>query len=461
MPIFLDRGAGALDTARKAYRTCRRDTRRGAQSPSSRILLRFPQAYSRGRALDRAGLTEASRGSRPISTLLALGYVLAGVIALAHAGDTLRAPDEFEYLSIGQNVALHAMFSMDGQNLTAWRSPGMPAIIAVLWRIWPSVYLIKALGVGCWMATAYITAKTAACLHSAAAGYVAATLYLLYIYQLYAATTLYPQTFAGLLVAASVAAVVLPITLTPRRQALLAAALTLQILLIPNCIVVAAAVYPYALLRGRLGMRSVVAAGAIIMLVILSWCYRNQQAIGGFTFTTSMGVTLYAGNRDPVPDPIEGSSAGISNVDEQANGLSEIENDKYFRRRSAEWMKAHPLKTIGISAEKFIHWFAYENKYETSVEVPAISLLSLSMAFIYYPVLVGASVVAIRSRRRNERDFAILSWIIYLLASLSYALFLTRIRYRLPFDTLLFCVAPGLLIDMARKYFPTYTPELA
>lgn len=398
----------------------------------------------------RAGLIEALRGRGSISLILAFAYIAAGVIALAYAKDTLRAPDEFEYLSIGQNLALHGMFSMDGTTPTAWRAPGLPAIIAVFWWVWPSVYLIKAFGVCCWMATGYVIGRTAAYLHGAAAGYLAASLYLLYLYELYAATTLYPQTIAGLLLVLSVAAVVLPIELTPRRQLLLAASAALQILMIPNCIVVAAAIYPYAVLRGRIRLRNALAAGAVILLVILAWSYRNEQRLGGFSFTTTMGVTLYEGNRDSDPTVNDGSSTGKSDIDEKAKGLSEIESDKFYRQRSIESMKSHSWTTLRLTIGKFFHWFAYENAYATAVEVPTLSILSLAMAFIYYPVLIG-SLLASRTGKGPARDFAVLSWLIYLMAVGAYVLFLTRIRYRLPFDTLLFCAAPGALLDLARR----------
>ncbi len=389
----------------------------------------------------------ASQKWRPLSLSIGLLYVLAAVAALIHSKDSLHAPDEFEYLSIGQTLVRSGIFSIDGVTPTAWRSPGFPAIIAVLWWIWPSVYLIKIVGLSCWLATGFLVGRLAYFFRGLAAGYLAALLYLFYAYELYAATTLYPQTVAGLLVALSVSAVIRPVQVMLSGQILLLAVTVLEIMVIPNCIVVAAVVYLYAIVHGKIKFRAACAAGAVTLIVIIGWCARNEQTIGGFTFTTTMGITLYDGNTDVVTGAGDEPAAN-SAIRYQTRGLSEIGVDKFFRARAVEWIKSHPWLAFTRALDKFVNWFAYKNEYDTRIEVPLIVLLTLAMAFVFYPVLVGA-FMATTSGENRLREFAILSCIIYLLGALTYVLFLTRIRYRLPFDPLLFPVAACNWLDLA------------
>src|SRR5258708_14938221 len=72
-----------------------------------------------------------------------LVYFFFGAVALAISGDTLRYPDEKDYLAIGKNIVAHFIISLDGVHPTGFRPPGYPAIIAISWSIFPSVYLLK------------------------------------------------------------------------------------------------------------------------------------------------------------------------------------------------------------------------------------------------------------------------------------------------------------------------------
>ncbi len=256
----------------------------------------------------------------------------------------------------------------------------------------------------------------------AAAGYLTSVLYLCYAYLLYAATTLYPQTITGLLVVVSVAMIVQAGRLTGVQQTLLLGVTVLQILMIPNCVVVALANYLFAVARGKLRLRDAIIAGSVTAVVVFGWCYRNQQEMGGFTFATSMGVALEEGNRDNVTAATAGldeaaiaagSFDALKSTDNATSDVSEVEDNKARQRRAIEWVEGHPWQAAELTVGKFAYWFNYENQYTTRISVPLMGLLPFAMAIIYYPVLLG-SLMAIGSRDSRRRDFAILSWIIYL-----------------------------------------------
>jgi hypothetical protein len=399
--------------------------------------------------IDGRSVRAGSR-KRLLSSAIGLAYGVAAVGALAYARDTLRFPDEFEYLSIAQNLLQRGLFSEDGVTATAFRPPGWPALLAVLWWIQPSLYFVKIFNLACWAATGLVVARLSAHFHGVIAAHLAALLYLCYIYELYAATTLYPQTIVGLLVIASVALVVRATKLTPVRQIALVGLTTFQFLAVPNCIVVPAVIYPYAILTRKMALRPAFSAGCIMLLVILGWCYRNEQMVGGFTFATNSGLTLVVGNSDNTT-MTSSDVTDISAIERETRGLSELDRNTFFRNWAINWIGSHPWRAFRLFWEKFAFWFSYENQYVTQVTLPAIHILSLATTLVYYPVLLG-SLIAIGSHRDNLRGFAILAWIITIAADLSYAVFFTKIRYRLPFDPLLFVAAAGMILAAIRKF---------
>jgi hypothetical protein len=385
----------------------------------------------------------AESRKRSLSILIGLAYAFAALGALEYAGDTLRFPDEFEYLSIAQNLVQRGLFSEDGVIPTAFRPPGWPALIAVLWWIHPSVYIVKLFNLACWAATGLLVARLAAHFYGGIAGHLAAVMYLCYIYELYAAATLYPQTVVGLSVITSAAMVSRATKLTPIRQIGLLGLTTFQFLAVPNCIVVAAVIYPYAVATRKMSLRSAFAAGCIMLVVILGWCTRNEREVGAFTFGTNSGLTLVRGNSENAT-MTSGNGTDISAIERQTRGLSEIDRDAFFRNWAVNWIRAHPWNELRLYLEKFAFWFSYENEYVTQVTFPAMGILGLATAMVYYPTLLG-SLIAIRSRDEHLRGFAILAWIITLAADLSYAVFFTKIRFRLPFDPLFFAAGSGII----------------
>src|ERR1700682_3206382 len=127
-------------------------------------------------------------------------YFFFGAAALAISGNSLRYPDEHDYLTIGKNIVAHFIISLDGVHATAYRPPGYPVIIAIFWSIFPAIYLLKFVNLVFWGATGLLASCFAKQLYGTNAGIVASAVFLAYIVELYSATTLYPQTIVGFLV---------------------------------------------------------------------------------------------------------------------------------------------------------------------------------------------------------------------------------------------------------------------
>jgi hypothetical protein len=401
---------------------------------------------------DRKSKTVADWGEL-VSVAIGFAYAFAAAAALLYAKDALRfIPDETEYLTLGQNLLKFGVYAYDGVTPTAFRPPGWPALIAVLWWIWPSVYCIKIFNLGCWAATGFVVARLSSSLCGSIAGRLAAVLYLGYIFELFAATTLYPQTTLGLLVILSLALVVRETKLTLAGQLALLSMNIIQILMVPNSIVVAVILYLYAALTRRITFRSALFAGLAILLVICAWCLRNEQAVGGFTFSTNDGLTLALGNNSNAT-AASGTHVDITALEDRAHGLSELNSDRFYRSWAYDWIHHHARRALTLTLEKFAFWFNYKNEYESAVDSSSERHLSLVMSFLYYPVLIG-SLMAIGVGRGRLQSVAALAWLLNVTVALTYVMFLTRIRYRLPFDPLLFVAAASLIEQLRQKRRP-------
>lgn len=383
--------------------------------------------------------------------VIPLLYFLAAISALIYTRDSLRYFDEFQYISLAKNLVTRGIYSIDGAHLSAYRAPGWPAVMAVLWWVWPSVLLVKIFNLVCWALTGLLVSRIARNFWGVSAGRIAAILYLCYVVELYTATTLYPQVLAALLTVC----VFLIATSDGRhgiaRQAGMAVLSAMQLMIIPNCIAVTVPVYSYMIFARKISFRGAAVAGLVVVAAMGLWCVRNEGAIGKFTFGTNVGINLLYGNHSGAT-AAAGVMANIRKYTDSAADMSEVQSDEFFTRSASAWISKHPLSALRLFGEKFIYWFAYENSYETRVPSHMIALVSKEIFIIYYSVLVAAAMAIFLNKGPVGR-IVILTWLINLLAAVSYAVFFTRLRFRLPFDPLLFSVAAGAITELARRYW--------
>lgn len=385
---------------------------------------------------------------------ISLLYITAAVSALIYTKGKLRYFDEFQFLSLAKNLATRGIFSLDGTHLTAYRAPGWPAVMAAMWRIWPSVIFIKIFNLACWMLTGLLVSRLAKMHWGTGAGRLAALWYLSYLVELYTATTLYPETLAALLTAYIFVVATDDGAHDLVKQAKIATLSAVQLLAIPNCIVVTVAVYSYMLITKKITLRGAVVAALVVLAVVGLWCFRNDQATGKFTFGTNMGINLLYGNNSNAT-AAGGVRTDITKYTDENPRLSEVEADEFFKEAAIRWISRHPRSAFRLFEEKLVYWFAYKNSYETRDSSRLLSVLSGAMFIIYYPMLIAAAI-ALFSERRPVRGIVVLAWTLNLLAALSYAVFFTRLRFRLPFDPPLFSVAAGAVMELGRRYLPSY-----
>ena len=159
---------------------------------------------------------------------------------------------------------------------------------------------------------------------------------------------------------------------------------------------------------------------------------------------TNSGITLLSGNCETTV--YNQASAVVSwsdAVGREITGKGEVEFNRILTRVAWENMWKNPGRTFVLYWQKFFYWFAYSNKLRSDEVVPGGSgggptwLRDYVMLFTYGPLLALLVVRLMLIRRLPLTDLEVLFLSLYLAAGMAYAIFFTRIRYRLPFDWLL------------------------
>jgi hypothetical protein len=180
----------------------------------------------------------------------------------------------------------------------------------------------------------------------------------------------------------------------------------------------------------------------IVSVALFGWRLRNEREVGSPILVSSNGgLNLLLGN-SPASGANTGTDVDLNAIAPEARSLSQIDQDAVYKRHATLWIKQHPGRAAVLYAEKLLNWFNFHNKLMTSGQGSRIK--DLAIAFTFYPLLLCA---CLRIRRRTLR---ITEWYLvasYLCAAGAYAVFFTRIRFRLPFDDLLIVLASGTVVS--------------
>lgn len=377
------------------------------------------------------------RRMRPLLTLII--SVVAVCYALTLKGN-FTYKDESEYYTIASNVLHHHGYSLDGIHPTAYRPPGYPAALVPILALHSSVRFAKAFNLIFWISAGLLTAHIAAGLFGSVAASVALLLVLLYPVSLYTAGTLYPQALTSVLFLVSVAVHFRPTTRTSLKEAFLQGLIFSFLIMTVPLYAANLAVFMAIQTFGETnGVRKAIVTCLVAAFVIGLWIVRNYSVYGQFLFASNSGVNLLLGN-SPQTGPNSGTNLDIDAIAPEASGLPELQRDAALKKHAVEWIKGHPLEFEWLFIKKLLNWFNYRNQLRTSGE--SSRSRDLVMASSYYPLLALALLLPlVKKRRMSELEHYL--YFSYGAAALAYALFFTRIRFRVPFDFLLIILASG------------------
>lgn len=374
-------------------------------------------------------------------TLVTLAYSLK-------IGDTLRYPDEKEYLTLARNLANSGHYTLDGATPTAYRPPAYPLLLAVGMKLGLSTTALRAVNasslLAC-MALLYLLLRRTSVVQAR----IAVLLVMAYPVLLYTASTFYPQIPAAALFLSAL--VLLFAVDSPGLGRLFAAGvlLGLTVLMVPTfgfALVFTAAFFALQPLQRKIRPRAIlILCGA--GLVLAPWITRNALVFGRFIpISANNGINLLLGNSEHTTAN-SGTTTDISRYESAARLLSEIDANDYYTKAAMKYIREHPADTLKLYAGKVLNYFNYQN--QLLIQAEQSKSRTLLMLFSY-GLLLGLAVLRLGLTSRHP--FSLLEkyivWLYLLNAPVS-AIFFTRIRFRLPMDILLTVLAASAVIILS------------
>jgi hypothetical protein len=397
--------------------------------------------------------------------LKTVGWVLFGGIAFVIlgfsylTGSTFGYSDERDYVELAGNLVSGNGYGVEGQH-TAFRPPAWVLMLAPAAAIGASNQVLSLLPAICLIIAALLAARLGSSIVGSPWGVLAGFVVLLYPLNAYAATTLYPQTFAmallmwlWVIMAKLNTNSDLPVALA-LFSGVACAAMTLAA---PTMIYSSVAVLAWLWLRSEHRLRLLLLAGLGFGLPILAWTVRNIVSLGSAVIiSTSGGLNLLLGNNSNAT-PSSGVRADISAYTEHADalGMTEIARDEFYTRSALEWVHDNPVQAAELYLGKLANYFSAYNEPATSGQGSKIQFL---VAWIAFAVVGGFVVVRVLLARRGFFPLtAAETFMFFLFLSNGpfMAIFFTRPRFRQPLDSILLVEAAlaisVLLIAFTRK----------
>jgi hypothetical protein len=379
-------------------------------------------------------LTQPSR--RIVLLTCAVLFGLTALIAL-RGGDQLRYRDETDYDLLARHLAVGQGYINQQGRSTAYRPPGYPIFLAVLYQFWNRPLAAKLANAAMLAALGWLLAEMVASVAPQGKLF-APMLLLLYPVFPYTATTLYPQILGALLFAA----VVLWLMRwpdAPFSAALCGTLLGALILVIPVYLLILPIIVGFLLIAGRGDLahacRSVGLMALGVILVVCPWTIRNALLFHKIVpVSTNSGINLLLGNCADA-GPNSGVNVDVSRYEKEVQGMNEAQADGHLKERAKQWIVNHPGAAAKLYILKVLNYFNFRN--QVSVQAEASAAKNVAMFFSYY-LLLGLGIIRCLLWRRYPLSRAeILCYVVYFSNAFLSAIFFTRIRFRVPFDILL------------------------
>jgi 4-amino-4-deoxy-L-arabinose transferase-like glycosyltransferase len=380
-------------------------------------------------------------GAKSTALVLAAVAVVA-IVGCGHAlmlGDRIRYPDEQDYLAIASNLVAGKGFSRDGVSPTAYRAPGYPVCLAAIQWCGGGRVAQRMLGFVALAVTIVLLSLTVRRIASPQAGGIAALLALAYPVLFYTAGTFYPQTLAGMLLAAALYAIFGVGRGGGGQAVLIGIVFGLLLLTVPTFIFTFGVVLLWLMIRREpRGMARIVTMALVVVAMLMPWVIRNACVFQRPVFlTTNLGIAFYTGNA-PDAGPNTGVNIDYAEHGAALAGLSEPAQSAYYLAAGIRALRQRPGRGLRLYAAKFMNHFNYRNQLFAAGE--STRWRDGVMLVTYGGLLILTLCRLLLARAWPLHEYERCGLWIYVLNGAFAAIFLTRIRLRVPFDWLLLAV---------------------
>ncbi len=366
-------------------------------------------------------------------------------VLIFRAGSAVKSLDEPDFLQISQVLAETGMFALEPGTPTAYRAPGLVFYLAPLTALGADLMqarLANALLAGGTLILLFHLIRRQA---GPVAGLFAVLMMACWPVMIYAATTLYPQTLAAFLLVATLLLADFYRSTGHRWLALLAGLVFgAAILTVPLLLLLSPILWFWVFVQRRRGALAMLLFAAVSAAVVCSWTLRNYNALGGFVpVATSSGFNLLAGNTAQARWNTSLNVRFPEYVYTEMTGKTELQRNSIMTKAAFKEIQADEIRFVKLYMAKFAHWFHFQNRLlsdtEKGVETGALSLGKREAVLFASWLLVLIGPLACRLwmlRQVPFRRIELLFLALWVFGGMAYALFFTRIRFRLPFDWL-------------------------
>ena len=365
----------------------------------------------------------------------ALFFLIAGLIYSLSLGDNFRFPDERQYYTLAKNLAEGHGYTLNGVNPTAYFPPGYPFFLSLFIKFGASPVFLRYLNFVALALCVYI-ARAILRRENAEAGAALSSLLLVgYGVLFYMAGTLYTQTIFTLMLM-----LLFWLTTGPHFSYLHAVIFgflsALMIMLHSTAIFIPPVIVLWMFVpRNWQIIRKATVSALVVIACFSIWTYRNYKAFDAFIPMSNHGWdSIYAGN-NPNAKATAWHKSMTKEILNEANRLNQVEREAFFRKKVLKFWKENPRGAIKLYFLKLLNYFNFQNEFYMKSEFSRLK--SFIMFVTYYPLLICliARLFFIPKVRLSRVE--VLFVLIYIVSALFHAIFITRIRFRLPYDALL------------------------
>lgn len=365
------------------------------------------------------------------------------------SGNQTKWPDEAIYIGIAERLLAGLGFTNDTLQPSAFRPPGYPFVLSLVYQIHDSVLLAKIVNVLALTATAWLLSLIVK--EVAPSGQVFAPLLVL-AYPLFTFTSsvLVPQLLGSFMF---VLVVYWLIKYPKSIVTAVACGVTFGVLIltIPAFALVFVCLIFLLFIVNRVtqlySAKYIALFFLAMILVVGPWVVRSSLLFDKFVFiSTNSGINLLYGNSENTE-----YNTGVVDVSKYSNTerMNEAEVDRYYKKSAIEWVVNNPSDAAGLYLGKVANYFNYKNKLGTQSEDNFFK--NALMFFTYYPLLIMALIRITLWRKYKFTWSELLLYILYFGNAFLSAVVYTRIRYRIPFDFLLVAMV-SIFIGHLRVY---------
>jgi 4-amino-4-deoxy-L-arabinose transferase-like glycosyltransferase len=385
-----------------------------------------------------------------ILTILVFLVIIPGIFYSFHLGNEFRYKDEDSYYNEAKNIAEIHQFSYDGIEPSVFQPPGYSMCLAPFLLLSRSMVPLRIMNYVALGFCVYLIYRLLKDKLSPLSGVLGAILVLCYPVLFYTAGTLYPQTIGSFIF------LLILFLLTKEKRTNITFIISG---LLFGCLILIIPVFIISLFivciwlwwfNKSVDFKCIALTIFFAFIPITAWNIRNYITFKSFIFVSSnSGFMLLLGNSENTT-PNAGPNVDIKRYRDEVlrRNLNALEEDSYYRTKAIEWILSHKVQTAKLYFLKFLNNFNYRNNLSTSSE--SSNAKDIIMLVTYGPLflLFLCRLILIKRFKPDSREILFIA--LYFSSALFYAIFFTRIRYRLPFDFLMIYVVAVFITRLIR-----------